>query len=91
MLEPFGRFLLERGAQPRRGVRCLPVERVAGRGPCSDKKFERATPLKWAPERSLAVLVHILRHIEMVLQRRQRLARPVFQFGIVTALGVALE
>ena len=38
-----------------------------------------------------AVLVHIFRHFEVVLQSRERLARPVLQLRIVSALGVALE
>lgn len=36
-------------------------------------------------------LAELLGHIEMVLERRQRLAGPILQRGIVAALGVAFE
>ena len=39
----------------------------------------------------LAVLVHVLRHLKMMLQRGQRLAGPILEFGIVAPFCVALE
>lgn len=41
--------------------------------------------------RLLSVLVEVLRHFEVMLQSRQRLARPVLQLGIFTTVRVALE
>src|SRR6202453_3780537 len=40
---------------------------------------------------SLPVLVHVLRHLEMVLQGRQGFAGPVLQLGVFAALRVTLE
>ncbi len=34
-----------------------------------------------------ALLAEVLRHFEVMLQRRQRLSGPVLQFGIVAALA----
>lgn len=33
----------------------------------------------------------ILRHFQMMSQRRKGLARPILQFGILAALGIALK
>src|SRR5947209_1244669 len=40
---------------------------------------------------SYSLFLQALRHVEVVLQRRQSLSGPVLQVGIVAALGVALE
>src|ERR1700732_5149733 len=40
---------------------------------------------------SLTVLIHILRHLEMVRQGRQGFARPVFQLRIIATLRITLK
>jgi hypothetical protein len=39
----------------------------------------------------LTVLVHILRHLKMVLQGGQCFAGPILELRIIAALGIALE
>jgi hypothetical protein len=36
-------------------------------------------------------LAEVLRHLEMMLESRERLAGPILQLGILTTLGIALE
>jgi hypothetical protein len=54
--------------------------------------FKQTPPLGRAGFLNLfAVLVHILGHLQMVLQRRKGLAGPFLQFGVVAALGISLK
>src|SRR5580698_242420 len=39
----------------------------------------------------LSILVHVLGHCQMVLQRRQGSTRPVFELWVLATLGVTLE
>jgi hypothetical protein len=39
----------------------------------------------------LPVLIHVLRHLEMMLQGGKSLASPILQFRIIAAFGVTLE
>src|ERR1700760_3473528 len=45
------------------------------------------------PSRSLfaTIVVHLLGHLQMVLQCGERLARPILQLLIIPALGIAFE
>src|SRR4051794_6375754 len=69
----------------------------APQGPADRLCCQTRTPAQpTSSERSFGLadawcLAELLGHVEMVLERRQRLAGPVLQCGIVAALGVALE
>src|SRR3954452_6148066 len=60
----------------------------AGRSGVLKQSLLKPSLLGLADARRLAEL---LGHVEMVLERRQRLAGPILQVGIVAALGVTLE
>src|SRR2546429_9725212 len=54
-----------------------------------------AAPASWLllafADRRGQLLIEVLRHFQVMLERGQRLAGPVLQVGIVAALGIALE